>query len=131
MYNTRVEKTYQIFSELNFTEQKKFSFDNRPMFQQSQESNPSYTMGLGTNKYPGTKFSFDHRPMFQQSLDSNPSYTMGLMIKQYPDRNIPSFFSNKTRSQIQQPTERKPFYYMNLMTENQHQSLNPKGNPKT
>ena len=70
----------------------KFSFDHRPMFQQSQESNPSHTMGLGTNKYPGTKFSFEHRPMFQQSLDSNPSYTMGLMIKQYPDRNIPSFF---------------------------------------
>ena len=79
-------------------------------------------MDLGTKNYPGTKFSFDHRPMFQQSLESNLSYTMGLMTKQNPNRNIPAKFSNKPKSQIQQPIERKPFNNMNLMTENQHKN---------
>ena len=79
-------------------------------------------MDLGTKNYPGTKFSFDHRPMFQQSLESNLSYTMGLMTKQNPNRNIPAKFSNKPKSQIQQPIERKPFNNMKLMTENQHKN---------
>ena len=97
-------------------------YDSRFTIQQSPENTISYTMGLVTDKYPGTKFSFDHRPMFQQSLESNLSYTMGLMTKQNPNRNIPAKFSNKPKSQIQQPIERKPFNNMNLMTENQHKN---------
>ena len=86
-------------------------YDSRFTIQQSPENTISYTMGLVTDKYPGTKFSFDHRPMFQQSQESNPSHTMGLGTNKYPGTK----FSFDHRPMFQQSLDSNPSYTMGLM----------------